>query len=345
MIIGFPPECPAETRSFLTAVSRSAYQDLGFEMVSDASAWSCADIVVSITPPSLNNIASMKQGSIYIGLFNPFDHAALLSAFACQSVSAISLPMIPRSTIAQPMDVLSSQASLSGYVAVTMAMGRLPKILPLMTTPSGTIQPATVFIIGVGVAGLQAIATAKRLGARVEAFDTRPVVEEQVRSLGGRFIKVDLGDTSETTDGYAHALSADQLGKQRQLMTRHCASADIVITTAQLFGKSAPRLVTDDMVSQMKPGSVIVDMAVSSGGNVEGSVLNECVTRHEVVIMGYDMLSRRVATDASQMLASNALHFIKYFYNSEEVFAFPVEDEIMDRVLLVHQGSIRWKES
>ena len=180
------------------------------------------------------------------------------------------MELIPRSTRAQKMDALSSQASLAGYVAVILAAESLDKIFPMMTTPAGTIFPARVFVLGAGVAGLQAIATAKRLGARVEAYDTRPVVAEQVKSLGARFVKIDLGSTGETRQGYARALSKEQLGLQQEALAAVCARADVVITTAQVFGRRAPRLITGQTLSRMRPGSVVVDLAVERGGNVGG---------------------------------------------------------------------------
>ena len=245
-----------------------------------------ADMVLCLLPPSDEDIARLKAGAILVSYLDPFFNLDRVKKLADAKVSAICMEMIPRTTIAQKMDALSSQANLAGYVAVMIAANKLDKILPMMMTPSGTLSPAKVFIIGAGVAGLQAIATAKRLGARVEAFDTRPVVEEQVKSLGGRFLKVDLGDTGQTDGGYAKQLTEEQLEIQRKAMAKACAQADIVITTAQLFGRKAPRIITADMVKGMSAGSVIVDMAVETGGNVEGSVAGEDVVIDGVTILG-----------------------------------------------------------
>ena len=211
-----------------------------------------------------------------------------------------------------------------------------------MMTPSGTITPARVFIIGAGVAGLQAIATAKRLGARVEAFDTRPVVEEQVHSLGAKFIKIDLGETGQTKDGYAKALTPEQIEKQRQGMAKVCSISDIVITTAQLFGRKAPIIVTKDMIAQMKPGSVVVDMAVESGGNVEGSKLDEEVeTDNGIRIIGLGNLPGRVAIHASQMYSSNLTSLIESYWNAEQkTFNLNPQDETIKGCLITHQGEI-----
>jgi NAD(P) transhydrogenase subunit alpha len=239
------------------------------------------------------------------------------------------------------MDALSSQANLAGYVAVIMAAGKLNRIFPMMTTPSGTIPPARVFVIGAGVAGLQAIATAKRLGAIVEAFDTRPVVEEQVRSLGGRFVKIDIGETGETEQGYAKQLTDEQLAMQREGMAKHLAKSDVAITTAQVFGRKAPLILTADMVARMKPGSVIVDMAVETGGNVEGSVLDQVVDKNGVSIMGFGTLPARVAADASQMYSSNLTHLVTHFWDEEsKQFVIDLEDEIVKGSLVTHHGEI-----
>jgi NAD(P) transhydrogenase subunit alpha len=239
------------------------------------------------------------------------------------------------------MDALSSQASLAGYVAVILAAERLDKIFPMMMTPSGTITPVKVFIIGAGVAGLQAIATAKRLGARVEAFDTRPAVEEQVHSLGGKFVKIDLGETGETKNGYAKALTEEQLNKQREVMTRHCAQADVVISTAQVFGKKAPVIITKEMVAGMKPGSLIVDLAVESGGNVEGSQLGKEVEINGVRIIGLENLPGHVPVHATQMYANNLFALIGHFWDKEsKSFKLDLDDEILKGCLVTHRGEI-----
>jgi NAD(P) transhydrogenase subunit alpha len=239
------------------------------------------------------------------------------------------------------MDALSSQANLAGYVAVILAAERLKKIFPMMMTPAGTIAPARVFVIGVGVAGLQAIATAKRLGARVEAFDTRPVVEEQVKSLGARFVKIDLGETGQTKDGYAKALTDEQLGKQREGMAKVCASSEVVITTAQLFGRKAPLIVTAEMVRGMQKGSVIVDLAVESGGNVAGSEVDKEMDLDGVLIIGLGNLPGRVCVHASQMFSSNLYNFVDEFWKADaKQFQLNFEDEIIRGGVITHQGKI-----
>jgi NAD(P) transhydrogenase subunit alpha len=300
-----------------------------------------ADIVLRLRKPPVEEIGLMKKGCIHVSYLDPFNEAELVEKLKSAGISAVSLEMIPRSTVAQKMDVLSSQANLGGYVAVIQAAEKLDKILPMMTTPAGTIKPARVFIIGVGVAGLQAIATARRLGARVEAFDTRPVVEEQVKSLGAKFVKIDLGETGQTKDGYAVQLTPEQLEKQKEGMAKACAAADIVITTAQLFGRKAPRIVDRAMVARMQPGSVIVDMAVETGGNVEGSEVDQVAEVEGVKIIGLGNLPGEVAVTASQMYSSNLGNFIDHFWHKEEkTFRLKLEDDIMKGALITHDGAI-----
>ncbi len=300
-----------------------------------------ADMVLRIRKPAVEEIALLKEESIYVSLLDPFNEQALVEALMNKKAAAISMEMIPRITRAQKMDVLSSQANLAGYVAVILAAERLDKIFPMMMTPAGTISPARVFVIGVGIAGLQAIATAKRLGARVDAFDTRPVVEEQVKSLGARFVKIDLGETGQTKDGYAKALTDEQLQKQREGMAKVCAASDVVITTAQLFGRKAPLIVTEDMVAGMSKGSVLVDLAVESGGNVAGSQPNQEVDVNGVRIIGLANLPGEVAINASQMFSSNMFALVAEFWNEEEKrFQLDFEDEIIQGCVITHRGQI-----
>ena len=318
------------------------YTKAGASVSTDRSALiQNADMVLRIRKPAAQEVELMKPGCIYISLLDPFNERELIDQFLARGVSAISMEMIPRITRAQKMDVLSSQANLAGYAAVIIAAERLDKILPMMMTPAGTIAPARAFVIGVGVAGLQAIATAKRLGARVEAFDTRPVVEEQVKSLGARFVKIDLGDTGQTKDGYAKALTEEQLQKQREGMAKVCASADIVITTAQLFGRPAPLIVTAEMVSGMQPGSVIVDLAVESGGNVAGSQVGREVEVNGVRIIGLANLPGQVAVNASQMFSSNLYNLVEESWNTDEKrFELNFEDEIIKGCVITHGGEV-----
>jgi len=318
------------------------YADAGATVVADRNSLiQEADIILRIRKPLADEVDRMKAECIYISLLDPFNERNLIDMFMAKKISAISMEMIPRITRAQKMDVLSSQANLAGYVSVILAAERLDKILPMMMTPAGTISPARVFVIGVGVAGLQAIATAKRLGARVEAFDTRPVVEEQVKSLGARFVKIDLGETGQTKDGYAKALTEEQLQMQREGMAKVCASSDVVITTAQLFGRRAPQIVTQEMVGGMQQGSIIVDLAVEGGGNVAGSQFDQEVDVAGVRIIGLGNLPGRVAVHASQMFSSNLYNLVEEFWNTEEKrFDLNFEDEIIKGCVITHQGEI-----
>jgi NAD(P) transhydrogenase subunit alpha len=283
----------------------------------------------------------MRSGTIHVSYLDPFNEKQLVQALATRGVTALSMEMIPRTTLAQKMDALSSQASLGGYAAVILAASRLTKIFPMMMTPAGTIQAARIFIIGAGVAGLQAIATAKRLGARVEAFDTRPVVAEQVKSLGARFVEVDLGETGQTRDGYARELSPVQLQKQREAMARVCAQADVVITTAQVFGRKAPLIITREMIAGMKPGSLVIDMAVESGGNVEGSVRGREIMVNGVNIIGLENLPGRVVRNASQMYSANLTSLVEHFWSSASSrFELNLDDEILKGCLVTHDNEI-----
>ena len=323
--------------------SDAEYEKAGATIVPDAdTGYAQADIVARVSKPSLEDLDKIKPGTLHISFLDPFNEKELIDDLAKRDISAISMEMIPRSTLAQKMDALSSQANLAGYAAVTMATDRMTKILPMMMTPAGTISPARFFIIGVGVAGLQAIATAKRLGARVEAFDTRPVVEEQVKSLGAKFVKVDLGEMSETDQGYAKELTPEQLDKQRQEMAKACARADVVITTAKLFGRKAPLILNNEVLDQMQPGSILIDLAVESGGNVEGSKVGEVVvTKNGVRIIGPENLEGYYPKDATLMLASNFYSLIEHFWDAEaQEFQYDADDEILNGCLITKGGAI-----
>lgn len=300
-----------------------------------------SDIVMSVRKPDAEDVSSLKRGALYISFLDPFNEKPLVESIAAQGATAISMEMVPRSTRAQKMDALSSQANLAGYVTVIQASFHLPKIMPMMMTPSGTIAPARVFVIGAGVAGLQAIATAKRLGARVEAFDTRPVVAEQVQSLGAKFVEIDLGDTGQTDQGYAKELTPDQVELQREGQKAIISQSDVVITTAQLFGRPAPQIVGRDMVESMKPGSVIIDMAVETGGNVEGSVMNEVVDINGVKVVGQGNLPGEVARNASDMYSNNLLNLVMEFWDSEEnTLNLDPQDEIIQACVITRDGAV-----
>jgi H+-translocating NAD(P) transhydrogenase subunit alpha len=322
--------------------SDAEYEAAGAQVIDDrARGLREADIVLRLRKPPAGEIPLLRDGAIHVSYLDPFNELELIERLAAAQVSAVSMEMIPRTTIAQKMDALSSQANLAGYLAVVLAAEEIDRIFPMMMTPAGTIQPVRVFVIGVGVAGLQAIATAKRLGARVEAFDTRPVVEEQVRSLGARFVKVDLGETGQTEQGYAKALTEEQLARQRDVMAKHCATADVVITTAQVFGRKAPVIMTTAMVEGMKPGSVVVDLAIDTGGNVECARLNEVVEVNDVRVFGHANMPMRAATAASEMYSNNIGNFVEHFWDKErKAFALDPANELMRGCLITHAGNV-----
>ncbi len=367
MVVGVPKEPdPDETRVPLIPETALKLTELGAELVIEsgmgqASGYhdeeyaaigarvaqdrhmilTSAEVVLRLNKPPAGEITSLKNDSVHISYLDPFNDRELVMALAAQGVQAISMEMIPRTTLAQKMDALSSQASLAGYVAVTVAAARLETIFPMMMTPAGTLSPARVFVIGAGVAGLQAIATARRLGARVEAYDTRPAVAEQVQSLGARFVQIDIGDTGETRDGYAKALTEQQLETQRAEMARRCTQADVVITTAQVFGRKAPRIITKEMIEGMRPGSIIVDMAVESGGNVEGSEKGKEVDVHGVRIIGFTNLAGRVPKHASQMYSTNLGNLVEELWDKEEkTLRIDPENEILRGCLITRGGEI-----
>ncbi|MBE9538443.1 MAG: Re/Si-specific NAD(P)(+) transhydrogenase subunit alpha [Proteobacteria bacterium] len=318
------------------------YTEVGATVCSDRNElFSTADMLLRLRKPEMEEIGLMKSGCIHISYLDPFNEHELVEALRKQGVTAISMEMIPRTTRSQKMDALSSQANLAGYVMVMLAAAKLPRIFPMMMTPAGTLKPAKVFIIGAGVAGLQAIATAKRLGAKVTAFDTRPVVAEQVRSLGASFLEIDLGDTGETSGGYAKELTPEQIQIQRDAQKSFIAESDVLITTAQVFGRKPPVIVTRDMVEGMAPGSVVVDMAAETGGNVEGSVPNETVVINGVTVIGQGNLSNEVSCDASQMYSSNLFSLVEDSWDEEsKAFVIDFEHDILPGCIITHGGEV-----
>lgn len=299
-----------------------------------------ADVVLSIHKLPEPDLALLNN-KLVVSFLDAFIEQDYVYSLVKNHVSSISMEMIPRSSRCQKMDALSSQASLAGYAMVIKAIGELDTILPMMMTAAGTIKPAKVFIIGAGVAGLQAIATAKRLGANVTAFDTRAVVAEQVQSLGGKFLEIDLGATKQNDQGYAQALTPEQLERQQQAQAICIAQSDIVITTAQLFGRKPPVLINKDVISQMKSGSVIVDMAAESGGNVEGSIAGETVKVNGVSVIGTGNWANEVALNASQMYANNVLNLVSEFWCKDtNNFLIAADDDILQSAIITHKGYV-----
>ena len=316
------------------------YAEAGAEVgPGDAAAWQGADVVLKVTAPAEGEIARLRSGSILAALLDPYRNPELAAKLAAQGVSAFAMELVPRVTRAQDIDVLSSQASIAGYKAVVLAASRLGKYFPLLMTAAGTIQPARVVVLGAGVAGLQAIATAKRLGAVVEVSDIRPAVKEQVESLGGKFIELPEMPSGEGQGGYAKEMTAEFLEKQRALLTQRIALADVVITTAQVPGKKAPTLLTRTMVEVMKPGSVVVDIAAAQGGNCELTRADEEVDHGGGLILGPGNLPATMAHDASLVYSRNLLALLMLLLKDGQL-AVREDDEVVRGTLLTHGGRI-----
>ena len=324
--------------------SDARYQEEGATIASSpASAVAEADVVVGVKAPSDATVKAMKKGALLIAQLNPYQDAAGVKSYAAQGVDAMAMELMPRITRAQSMDVLSSQSNLSGYKAVLDATSEYNRALPMMMTAAGTVPAARVFVMGAGVAGLQAIATAKRLGAIVSATDVRRAAAEQVQSLGGTFVmvEVDEEDSGETAGGYAKEMSADYQKRQAALVSEHIAKQDIVICTALIPGRPAPELVTTEMVEKMKPGSVIVDLAAEQGGNCKLSKLGEVSHHKGVKIVAHANVPGRLAGNASELYSRNILNFISAFYDAEgSKLAIDWEDEIIAGIGLTRDGAI-----
>jgi NAD(P) transhydrogenase subunit alpha len=321
-----------------------SYTEAGATIVPDAAAlYGQADVVLRVGRPSDEEIEMLKEGTVLIGTLGTLAKPELAQKLAKRGVTAISMDAIPRITRAQSMDTLSSQATVGGYKAVLLAAERLPKFFPLLTTAAGTIRPAKGIVMGAGVAGLMAIGTARRLGAVVEATDVRPVVKEQVQSLGATFIEVEMTDEekakAETAGGYATEMSDDYKRRQAELIAERVKEADFVITTALIPGRPAPKLVTEEMVKSMKPGSVIIDMAAEMGGNVEGTEPNKEVVKHGVRIVGYTNLPATMPGSATQMYAKNLQTLIKHLV-SDGKLELDFDDEITKGATITHGGTV-----
>ena len=315
----------------------TAYEEAGATIISDpAAGWQEADLVLTVGPLGDD---LPKSGGVVIGLLDPYRQTETVKKLASTGVTSIAMELIPRITRAQSMDALSSQANIAGYKAVLLAAHRLGRYFPLLMTAAGTIPPAKVIIMGAGVAGLQAIATAKRLGAVVEVSDIRPVVKEQVESLGGRFIDLPLEESGEGEGGYAKEMGEDFLNRQREILTEHVAAADVVITTAQVPGKAAPTLLTHEMVDAMRPGAVVVDLAAEQGGNCELTRKAEEVDHRGVLILGPVDLARTMSQDASVVYARNVLELVQLLVKEGELVV-DTEDEVVAGSLLTHDGKI-----
>ena len=325
------------------SVTDEAYVAAGAE-ITDAAGALGADMVLKVRAPFENERAMMKPGAVLVGMLNPFDKDGL-QAMTDSKLTAFALEAAPRTTRAQSMDVLSSQANLAGYKAVMIAADKYQRIFPMLMTAAGTVKAARVVILGVGVAGLQAIATAKRLGAVIEASDVRPSVKEQVESLGAKFIDVSFEtaeekEAAEGVGGYARPMPQSWLDRQKIEVAKRVAAADIVITTALIPGRAAPVLVTEDMVKAMKPGSVIVDLAAAQGGNCPLTEANQTVVKHGVTLVGETNLPALVAADASSLYARNVIDFLKLVINKEGQFHVDLEDDIVKACLMCRDGQL-----
>ena len=309
---------------------------------SAADALKTADVVFKVRGPTDEEVAALKSGAIVVSMLDAFNNKPLLETLAAKGATAFAMEFVPRITRAQVMDVLSSQANLAGYRAVIEAAGAYGRALPMMMTAAGTVAPAKVFIMGVGVAGLQAIATARRMGGVVTATDVRPATKEQVESLGAKFLAVEDDEfkNAQTAGGYAKEMSAEYQAKQAALVTTHIAKQDIVITTALIPGRPAPKLVSAEQVASMKPGSILVDLAIEQGGNVVGAKLGEVANVGGVKIMGVPNLPGRIAADASNLYARNLLAFAGLLVNKEGALAPDYEDEILKAALITHGGAV-----
>ena len=335
-------EAGAGEQSFF---SDAAYEAAGAKIISDtATLWGEADILLKVGIPQerdgQSEINMLRAGSVFIGFLNPLGQPTVVQQMTERRVTAFSIEMIPRTTRAQSMDALSSQASVAGYKAVLIAAAALPKYFPMLTTAAGTIAPAKVFIMGAGVAGLQAIATARRLGAVVEAFDIRPAVKEEVQSLGAKFVEVQLNEETVAAGGYAKEVSEASKQRTQEVVAEHVKHADVVITTAQVPGRKAPILVTEEMVAQMKPGSVIVDLAADQGGNCACTAPGKDVQKNGVTIIGPINLPSSMPVHASQLYAKNLATLVQLLLK-DKMFDLNFEDDIIASACVTHAGEIR----
>nr|AIA16658.1 Alanine dehydrogenase/PNT, C-terminal domain protein [uncultured bacterium] len=329
-------ENSAGTNAF---VNDEKYNAAGATIVSRDEVLRSADIILSINEPSQNDIDHLKS-KIILGIYQPLFNHVFIKECADKGVTVFSIDMIPRTTRAQSMDVLSSQANIAGYKAVLAAANLFPKYFPMFMTAAGSIPPAKMLILGAGVAGLQAIATSRRLGAVVEVFDTRPAVKEEVMSLGGKFIEVEGAADASKAGGYAVEQSEDFMQRQKAKIAESVAKADIVITTAQIPGKKAPVLITTSMIEAMKNGSVIVDLAAATGGNTELTVNDETVVHNGVSIVGNSRLASGMPSDASKLYGKNILNFLQLVIDKEGALNLNFEDDLVKGTCIVHEGKI-----
>lgn len=316
------------------------YTEAGARLIDRRAVLQTADLVLSINNFLSTDIAALKQGAVILGVYQPLFNTALINEWATKGISIFSMDMLPRTTRAQSMDVLSSQANIAGYKAVLSAANLFPRYFPMFMTAAGSIPPAKMLILGAGVAGLQAIATGKRLGAVVEVFDTRPAVKEEVMSLGAKFVEVEGAADASKAGGYAVEQTEDFMNRQKAKIAESVAKADIIITTAQIPGKKAPVLITTAMMEMMKNGSVIIDLAAATGGNTELTRNDETVTHRGVSIVGTSRLPSTMPSDASKLYGKNILNFLQLMINKDGVFNMNFEDDLVKGTCIAHGGEI-----
>ncbi|MEQ7872959.1 NAD(P) transhydrogenase subunit alpha [Sphingomonas sp. ASV193] len=323
-------------------IADTDYEGAGAATGARAEALKDADVILCVQGPEPAALAGAKSGALLLGALDPLRRRAAIDGYAAATIDALAMEWMPRSTRAQSMDILSSQSNLAGYKAVVDAASAYGRAFPMMMTAAGTVSPAKLFVMGVGVAGLQAIATAKRLGAQVSATDVRAATREQIQSLGAKpiFVENVAGIEGEGTGGYASEMSPEYQAAQAELVSGHLAKQDLVITTALIPGKPAPRLISDAQLATMKPGSVIVDLAAEAGGNVEGTVAGERVTKHGVTILGPVQLARTLAADSSALFARNLYNFLAAFWDKEAGLALPDDDELVKAIRLTRDGAV-----
>ena len=326
----------------LSGFNDTLYKESGGEIVSESniSIWENADVIFCVQTPSESNLVKLKKGAMLLGLLNPYANEKLQKTLTSKKISALSMELLPRISRAQSSDVLSSQANIAGYKAVLLAASELDRYFPMLMTAAGTVQPAKVVVLGGGVAGLQAVATAKRLGAIVLVSDIRPAVKEQVESLGARFIELpEIDEKPGESGGYAKAVTPEFLSKQKATLTKYLSEADVAVCTAQVLGKKAPVLIDSNMIEKMRPGAVVIDLAVSQGGNCEGTKSNETIIRNGVKLIGAGELPSSVPYDASTLYAKNLTSLITPFIK-DGVINLDKEDELISGCLLSNEGVI-----
>ena len=330
----------------LSGFNDTLYKESGGEIVSGSNKniWEIADVVFCVQTPSESNLSKLKKGAILLGLLNPYANEKLQKTITSKKISALSMELLPRISRAQSSDVLSSQANIAGYKAVLLAASELDRYFPMLMTAAGTVQPAKVVVLGGGVAGLQAVATAKRLGAIVFVSDIRPAVKEQVESLGARFIELpEIDEKPGESGGYAKAVTPEFLSKQKATLTKYLSEADVAVCTAQVLGKKAPVLIDSHMIEKMRPGAVVIDLAVSQGGNCEGTKSNETIIRNGVKLIGAGELPSSVPYDASTLYAKNLTSLITPFIK-DGLITLDKDDELISGCLLSDEGVILQKK-